>query len=173
MKEHKEDKMVRKAKLEHTRHPVAESELEIDEGNIEREAHRQIELMRKYGELHAQAKWAFERADNRKKAVRSRLILEVWRDPSVLKGASKNIQTVEAYYRNNSEYKEACKDLAERTYELELMQNTMFSLAHRRDMLDLLSRRQIAMNNISTGDLDNRSRERVKANLRQKHKGKG
>ena len=173
MKDKKDSKMVRKAKMEHERHPVSEAEFEIDEGNLEKEAHRQIELMRKYGELHAQAKWAWERADNKKKSVRSRLILEVERDPSVLKGASKNMQTVEAYYRNNVEYKEACATLAERVYELELMQNAMFALAHRRDMLDLFNKRQMALNNINNSERDDRVKDRVKSKLRKIQKEKG
>lgn len=173
MKDTKDSKMVRKAKMDHERKPIGD-EFAINVNDLEGEAHRQLELMTRYGELSAEAKYKWERADVRKKSVRSRLILEVERDPSLLKKASKNMQSVEAYYRVHPDYKAACENLAEAVYNMELMQNAMFALSQRRDMLDLFNKRQMAMNNISTSsDREKRVTDKVKERMNKHKKGKG
>lgn len=154
----------------HVREELGDS-FAINESNLEGAAHEQLRLMAKYVELSAEAQYEVARLDERKKHKRSELILETEKNPKVIKG-SKNAASVEAYYRTHPEYIAITKKLVEAMYRAELMKGVMFLLSQRRDMLDMFSRRQIALNNISTpsDDVKQRVSNRIKKRLNKKGK---
>ncbi len=132
----------------------------LDPNKLESEAIRQIELMEEYGELSAQACFRVESLEEQKKTLRSSIMLRNDSTP----GKARNIQLAEALYRTDPTYIEVCKKLADAIYRRELLSNAMFTLAHRKDLIDFFNRRQLATNNIET------ARERVVAKTRKAHR---
>lgn len=111
--------------------------LEINDNDLLGECRRQMELEAKYGELLAKAEYALNAAQTAVKTRRSELILAVEADPSVING-SKNVQTVEAYYRTQKSYRRLVQQETEAQFKHTQIQNAMFSLSRRSAMLQIL-----------------------------------
>ena len=153
----------KKKKMEHERKPYG-NVFAIDQNNLEGEAIRQLELMSEYGELSAEAVFQALRLEEKKKVLRSKIML-------ANQAKAKNAQISEALYRADPEYVKVVERLNEALYQKELMQNAMYALAQRRDMIDMFSRRQIATNGIQTGSEAARKRVAEKTKDRLNRKG--
>lgn len=122
-------------KVAHERKPL--EGFGINSDKLDSEAQRQLELMQEYSELSAEATFQCIRLENKKKKIRSELILKN-------QNVAKNQQVAEAMYRVDPEYIEVNRLLAEATYDKERLGNAMYLLAQRRDMIEFYSRRQMA-----------------------------
>lgn len=123
------------SKVVHERKPLVGFGINADK--LDSEAQRQLELMQEYSELSAEATFQCLRLENKKKKIRSELILKN-------QNVAKNQQVAEAMYRVDPEYVEVNRLLAEATYDKERLGNAMYLLAQRRDMIEFYSRRQMA-----------------------------
>lgn len=130
----------------HKRTPLGDL-FAVNQNKLEAEAIKQLELMSEYGELSAEAEFQVVHLEEQKKLIRSKILLRIEK-----KGGTRNAQLAEAMYRADPEYVEISDKLSEATYRRELMKNVMFTLAHRRDMLDFFNRRQLAMNPMQIGE---------------------
>lgn len=115
----------------------------INPNKLEAEALRQIELMSEYSELMAEATYQVVRLENRKKRLRSEILMKN-------QHTAKNQQIAEAMYRVDKDYIELSNRLAQAIYEKERMQNAMYLLAQRRDMIDFFLKRNLALSGSST-----------------------
>lgn len=118
-----------------------ESELSFSRDNLENACLTQVSLMCKYTKLYAMAEQLLNAAEEEVKTLRSKLILKVEGDNTLLgEGISKNIQTVEAWYRSRTSYREAVEREQKARYNFTIMQNAMYTLAHRKTMIETLMR---------------------------------
>jgi len=122
-------------KVVHERKPLEGFGVNADK--LESEAERQLVLMQEYSELSAEATFQCLRLENRKKKIRSELILKN-------QNVAKNQQVAEAMYRVAPDYIAVNVQLAEATYDKERLQNAIYLLAQRRDIIEFFNRRHMA-----------------------------
>jgi len=142
----------------------------IDPNNLEGESLRQVELMSKYSELSAEAEFQVLKYEERKKTFRSQCIEDIEAGVEVLPG-SKNAPSCEAHYRTRPKYKEIVEHLNEAIYRRDLMRNAMSTLFHRKEILEIFNRRQIALNSVQSPMAEKEQRRElanIKVKLRRK-----
>lgn len=97
-----------------------ERDISIDESALDVEWLEQAQLGLKYGRFIARLHKKVTLADEKKKTVRSELIMEANKFPVKCCGKDKpNAADIEAYYRNHPDYKEAVQNLIDAQYEAE------------------------------------------------------
>ena len=110
-----------------------EKDTHIDATALDVEWLEQAELARKYGKHIAGLRRNVRRLEEKKKTIRSELILQVNNDPQALIGKAKpNANDIEAYYRTESVYKEAVEELNDAYEELEHGENAKNEIAFTR-----------------------------------------
>lgn len=98
-----------------------ELDLEIDEDALDVEWLNQPMLAMKWGAHWAHCQRKVQKAEEKVKLVRSELIAEAYEDPSGTMGVDKaTAQSVEAYYRNHDDHKEAKEELIQAHYDLDV-----------------------------------------------------
>jgi superoxide dismutase len=98
-----------------------EQDMKINENSLDIEWLDQAPLALKYGKHVAQLRRKYNELCEKKKTIRSELILEVNEKPGELIGKAKpNANDIEAYYRNHKRYKEAVSNEQDAAEELEL-----------------------------------------------------
>jgi hypothetical protein len=118
-----------------------QSDLAINEHQLESEWLRQPQLMAKYTQLCADAELAAKKAHERVKMIRSELILEAANNPEGTVGSAKpTAAQVEAWFRTRPDYLRAKRDLHEAEHHFEVMKGGVGAMRHRRDTLDNLVR---------------------------------
>jgi len=101
----------------------------------------QANLVAKYGKALARAEMEVNECDERVKSTRSRLVIEANEDPSVLgDGVKATAQTVEAFYRNDSEYQKQKGRKINAESVAERLRSAINVLYHRRSALENLVR---------------------------------
>ena len=106
------------------------------------EVKKQVALMARASVLLAEAQRNSARTAEDVKTIRSELMLSVYKDPTKLgTGVNLNIANVESWYRVQAEYREAVIRNQEAEYDAGLMQNMMYTLAHRRSAIEILAKR--------------------------------
>lgn len=100
-----------------------ERDMSIDVTSLDVEWVEQAELAMKYGRLWADAQDAASKADENVKFVRSKLIIQVSRDPEgcLGKGERATDTKTEAYYRTHEDYLEAKDDWLDKVNEMNLL----------------------------------------------------
>jgi len=111
-----------------------EMEIDLDNLHVDFADHPLLHL--KYAEKAAYASKAAKRAAEKKKIIRSELIMKVNKNPGLLGEAKLNMQTSEAYYRSQPEYQEAVEELIEAEYLDETFKSLMFILNDRKVSLE-------------------------------------
>lgn len=137
-----------KKQVEHNREPFGDV-FAINADNLEAEALRQVELMSEYSEGLAEAEYELARLEEKKKTYRSEMIERVESGDENVPGR-KTADTVEAHYRVDARYRSIVQQLLEAQYKRDRLQGAVYTLSHRKEMLDLLNRRHLAINNIQT-----------------------
>ena len=101
-----------------------EKDKRIDETGLDVEWLGQAELAIAYGKHVAELRTKVRNLEEKKKTVRSELILQVNNNSQGLIGKAKpNAGDIEAYYRTSQEYKDAITELNEMYEELEHAEN--------------------------------------------------
>lgn len=107
-----------------------EKDTTIDESALDVEWLRQAELTRKYAKYLKEIRKKVRRLQERKKTIRSELILKVNNDSQTLIGKNKpNAADIEAFYRTQKEYKEAVEELIEEEEELKYVEDAFSEIA--------------------------------------------
>ncbi len=110
-----------------------DEDVKIDETALDVEWLNQAALARRYGKHVAFLRRQVWNAEEKKKTIRSELILEVNEDPEGLIGKKKpNAADIEAYYRNSPRYKEAIVQMHAAREELELAEVAKAEIAFTR-----------------------------------------
>ena len=115
-----------------------EADLEIDQDSLDREWLRQPHLFMKYSELSAEAKHKMDKAAERVKTIRSQLILQATEGGEELIGVKVNMQTVEAWYRTQDDYKMAKQEFNSAEYTYNILQGAVFAFQQRKTALERL-----------------------------------
>lgn len=117
------------------------SKLEINETDIIGAVKSQIRLMTRLSVLLAESQRRMAVCTEATKTVRSKLMLKAYKHPSLLgDGVNLIAANVEAWYRVQDEYIDAVREAQEAEYNASVMQGLMYTLAHRRSAIEILSK---------------------------------
>lgn len=118
-----------------------ERDIKIDPDALDVEWLRQPELFIKYSKACTEAERIAKRAIQAEKVCRSELIMEAWKDPSVMgEGMKANAQTVEAYYRSHDDHQNAKRKSIKMDHEWEVMKSAVFAFHQRKVALENMVR---------------------------------
>ncbi len=107
-----------------------EQDVEIDPLNLDAEVLGYSRLVGQYAALAAEANRAAKLAEEHVKTTRSELVKEI-----MDKGEKPTVVVVEAYYRNDHEYKEAKEAMIEAQFEADIMNGCVAAIASKRYMI--------------------------------------
>lgn len=113
-----------------------ETDLAIDPSEIDKEVLLQPRLVGRYGKLLADARLLLKRAEEKKKTVRSALVLNARSDPALCGGKATD-SSVEAYYRTHPDYTSCVEDLLQKEHTVDLLEVANRAIAHRKSMIEL------------------------------------
>lgn len=119
-----------------------ESDLRIDSDNLYEEFLNHPLSFMKYAAASATANKLAKEADEKVKTLRSQLIKAANENPdeTLGKGVKPTAPVVEAYYRDDEEYKEAKQDWVDATYNADMMVNIVFAFNARKTALEYAGR---------------------------------
>lgn len=118
-------------------------EIQLDPSNFHGACVDQVTLMIKYSKLYATCSKRAKLAEERAKTIKAELTLHAETNPKALKTRI-TAATVESWVRSQPDYVEAIRTAAERSYEEALLQNAMYTLNHRKSMIESLLRLELA-----------------------------
>ena len=119
-------------------------DLDVNEADLIGEMLNQSNLMFRYSRLVAVAEEEMNFASEIVKSTRSRLILEVNRNPELLEGVKLNVSTSEAYYREHPEYKGVKEVFLEKNRIYNELMSAVRALHNKKDMLQNLARYELS-----------------------------
>lgn len=116
-----------------------DSDMEIDLNYLHLECQNHSVLFIKYAREAARTKREASFAEEKVKTKRSQLIKAANEDPDTVlgKGIKATAPNVEAYYRNDPEYKRLKKEWIEAVYHSDIATNCVFGMQGRKSMLEL------------------------------------
>lgn len=117
-------------------------DMKIDPDFLDAEFLRHPELAMKYGMLSAQANKEAKEAEERVKTLRSELVKNANEDPEryLGKGIKATAPVVEAFYRNDEDYKEAKQEWIDAVYNADLLSQATYAIQARKTVLENLVR---------------------------------
>jgi hypothetical protein len=115
-----------------------DTDLSIDLNYLHLECQKHPELAMKYSKLFAKAKRKASILEEKVKTLRSQLVKQANENPDMYlgKGVKATAPNVEAYYRDNTEYKEVKQNWIDAVYEMDLLEGAKFAFAARKSMLE-------------------------------------
>lgn len=139
-----------------------ENDVEIDPFNLDAEVLSYPRLVGQYAALAAEANKAAKLAEEKVKTLRSELVKEANTVDNILgKGVKPTVQTIEAYYRTDEDYKEAKQAMIEAQFEADIMNGCVSAINSKRYMLSE-SLRLISMEYFSTPNMPHNVQDVVK-----------
>lgn len=120
-----------------------EVDLDINEADLIGEMLGQSALHFRYSRLVSIAEEEMNFTAEEVKTTRSKIILEVNRDSSVLDGAKPTEKNVEAYYRTHPQYKAAKEVYLKAHGVYNQLMSAIYALGHKKDMLMNLARYEL------------------------------
>ena len=118
-------------------------DMAIDKHRLDEEWEGQPTLYTDYTKLSAKANRKTERAAEKVKVVRSRLVLQALSGELEALGKKPTGPAIEAYYRDHADHKAAKAEHLDCMYEADQMNNAMFALNHRKAALEHLVKLQL------------------------------
>jgi hypothetical protein len=117
------------------RYPI--EDFDIDPEALDLELIKQSQLVAQYGFLLAKAERSAKRAQERVKVLRSQLVSKARREGIPGNKSDKNptAQAIEAYYRQDPEYREAKNVMIEAEFQADICRNMISALHHKREAL--------------------------------------
>lgn len=119
-------------------------DLDVNESDLIGDMLNQSQLMFRYSRLVSIAEEEMNFASEIVKSTRSKLILDVNRNPELLDGAKLNVSTSEAYYRSHPEYKGVKEVFLEKNRIYNELMSAVRALHHKKDMLQNLARYELS-----------------------------
>jgi hypothetical protein len=119
-------------------------DISIDPESLDLEWLRHSNKFMKYSKLKAEAKRDLDKAKEKKKTIRSQLILEARKGGENLIGCKPTDSSVEAWYRTQDEYIEAIEELADAEYEFNILEGAVFAFQNRKTALENLVKLMLA-----------------------------
>lgn len=110
-------------------------DLEINEHALEKELLRQPLLFSKYSDLLAEAEKRVKKCEEQEKVLRSQLILQA-ANGEIKELGKATAQTIEAWFRDHPDHKEAKRNLIQAEYERDILQGVVSSFRIRTNMLE-------------------------------------
>ena len=120
------------------------NDISIDPESLDLEWLRHSSTFMQYSELKAEAKRELDRAKEKKKTIRSELILRARKGGPDLIGCKVTDQTVEAWYRTQEGYIDAVEELADAEYEHNILDGAIFAFQNRKTALENLVKLMLA-----------------------------
>ena len=118
-------------------------DLDVNESDLIGEMLNQAQLMFRYSRLVAITEEEMNFADEIVKSTRSKIILEVNKNPDLLEGVKLSVATAEAYYRSHPEYKGVKEVYLEKNRIYNELMSAVRALHHKKDMLQNLARYEL------------------------------
>lgn len=111
-------------------------DLEIDPQNLDTAVLGYPSIVGRYAALASQANRNAKLAQEKVKTIRSELVKDAHENPDIMgRGVKPTAITVEAYYRNNDEYKDAKQEMIDCEFEADMMNGCVEAIRAKRYML--------------------------------------
>lgn len=142
-------------------------DLEIDIEELEIEWVRHSVVSNKYSDLKADAKLVLDRTEEKKKTIRSQLILQAQKgNAEDLEDVKLTDKNVEAWYRTQPEYIKAVEERNQAEYEYNILTGVVFNFNDRKTALENLVK--LCLGSYYSGPVEPRDLSDIKKRVNEK-----